>query len=479
MASVATQRRQFLKAMGGATALSLPFYSLLESSAVQGQNATRPLRLLMLYSGFGGVWEYLRPPTAGTSRDMALTPEALTFDNSVLAPLKDFSQQMVLIEGLAHTAGLIPLDETNPIATRTRLIGHDRTSASFTTAAKMQVVDKDSLPTTQSIDYYLGQKLGGSNALRSLQVGIGCMSGVTFYDSLSFNESGKRLPGITDPKAVFRQLFGNVDLGMGDAASLAHQAAVDAKVIGAVKASADRLRKRLAGPERAKLDEHLHALADIEARLGPGGGPVMCGAPMPPATSAGTDGDSVPAATKLHFDVLTQAFACDRTRFVVADWAINAGELTWIFGNDVTDMHNQVAHVIDAAGDVGATARLRCSKLQNWFAARIAELMTRFANTPDGDGTLLDNTLIVWGQDFGEDVHGGLNVPIVLLGGAQKKFRMGRYLKLQQAPGADGFTNPTQFVPYTKLLVSILNAFGIQNDTFGSPEFKGPLSELV
>jgi Protein of unknown function (DUF1552) len=478
MASIKTQRRQFLKAMGGAAAASLPFYSLLESSVVQGQNAGRPLRLLMLYSGFGGVWEFLRPPTAAGSKDMALTPEALTFTNSVLEPLKNFSQQMVLIEGLAHTVGLIPLDEANPITSRTRLIGHDRTSASFTTASSMKLVDKDTLPVSQSIDYFLGQKLGGSNAVRSLQVGIGCMSGVSFYDSLSFNESGKRLPGITDPKAVFRQLFGDAPV-MGDMAANLHKQEVDIKVVGAVKASADRLRARLAGSERAKLDEHLQALADIESRLSGSSGPVMCGTPTPPGNTAGTDGDSVPEATKLHFDVLTQAFACDRTRFAVADWAINAGELTWIFGKDVTDMHNQVAHVIDAPGETGATARLRCSKLQNWFAARIAELMQRFAETPDGDGTLLDNTLIVWGQDFGEDVHGGLNVPIILLGGAQKKFRMGRYLKLNQPVGADGYTNPTQFVPYNKLLVSIINAFGVEGDTFGSTEFKGALSELV
>ena len=56
---------------------------------------------------------------------------------------------------------------------------------------------------------------------------------------------------------------------------------------------------------------------------------------------------------------------------------------------------------------------------------------------------------------------------------------MGRYLKLQQPVGPDGYTYPPQFVAYNKLLVSILNAFGIQTDTFGSPEFKGPLSELT
>jgi hypothetical protein len=120
--------------------------------------------------------------------------------------------------------------------------------------------------------------------------------------------------------------------------------------------------------------------------------------------------------------------------------------------------------------------------LQKWHAQQLANFMGALAQTPDGRGTLLDNTLIVWAQDFGQDVHGGLNVPFVLLGGAQAKLRMGRYLRVA-TPYANDFMTPAppwqNCVPHNHLLISILNAFGIAGNTFGSTEVSGPLAGLV
>jgi hypothetical protein len=106
--------------------------------------------------------------------------------------------------------------------------------------------------------------------------------------------------------------------------------------------------------------------------------------------------------------------------------------------------------------------------------------MAALAAVPEGSGTLLDNTLIAWTQDFGADTHGGLNVPYILMGGAQGRLRLGRYLRVA-TPLSDNFAGGSwkNYVPVNKLLVSLMNAFGVPGTTFGSSEFEGPLPGLV
>ena len=121
------------------------------------------------------------------------------------------------------------------------------------------------------------------------------------------------------------------------------------------------------------------------------------------------------------------------------------------------------------------------AKLNNWYAQQLAAFMTRLQAIPENGGTLLDNTLIVWTTDFGNEVHGGLNVPFVLLGGAQNKFRMGRYLNVSTGPLNDKYPGNAvnTYAPSNQLLVSLMNACGVAGNTFGSTEFSGPLKGLT
>jgi hypothetical protein len=484
------ERRRFLKSLGlGLGVTSLPFYSLLERSVVSAADAPQPpLRLLLLHSGWGGPWDYLRPTgVTSDTRDIPLDAGRLTFTSSILEPLKAFSSNMLVIEGLATTAGLMPLDATH--STRTHLVGHDNTDPNRFTGSAINDANKDWVPTSPSLEYFLGKQLGGSNAVRSLQLGIGCTSGTSHSDTLSYNETGQRLPGITSPADAFQALFGGASAPPPpDPAAAKRLLARRKGVITAVEASVTRLRSRLAGSERAKLDEHLAALTDIESRLSATSSPVQCGAPMAPTGMAPQvgfgSGDAIPENTRMHFDILAQAFACDRTRYVVARWGeTGAGTIPWLFGSEVRDMHGDVAHNAghENMTDVGNTARLQLAKVQNWYAQRLADFMTKLKSIPEGSGTLFDNTLIVWTTDFGNEVHGGLNVPFVLLGGAQNKFRMGRYLNVSTGPLNDKYPGNavSTYAPTNQLLVSLMNACGVAGNTFGSTEFSGPLKGLT
>jgi hypothetical protein len=496
MTSRSHQRRQFLKVLGaGATAL--PFLQLLESSALQAQGVARPLRLLAICSGFGGHWGYLRPPgVAAGAAEVALTPELLTFENSVLEPLKGFASQMLVLEGIARTTGLMPY-ASKANSERTYYSGHDGYAPSAFTGAPVLEQPTGNVPTGPSIDFLLGEQLGNGTAVRSLQIGIGSVRGIPDQVNLSYNTSGAAQPAIEDPAAFFRQMFGSggapPSAGPMVDESAAIRRAQDLSIVGALSSSAKRLHGRLGATEKSKVGDHLAALADIENRLNgqnPGGAvsypPVVCDSPTMPVAGTG----SLAEATAAHFDVLTQAFACDRTRFVMADWGINRGTTDAL--QDVKDLHGEVAHQLEESGGDPANnippttkamtdlAKLNMGKLQRWYAEQLAALMTRMAQTPDGDGTLLDNTLIIWSSDFGENVHGGLNVPHILLGGAQKKFRMGRYLNF--APSSShpaGSGDIPTYQPHNRLLVSVLQAFGLDVDQFGSDEYTGTLPNLT
>jgi hypothetical protein len=473
------KRRRFLEALGVGAA-TLPFYRMLESSAVHAGGDVRPLRVLLLYSGDGGDWTYLRPKASAGPTGIALTPEMLTFDNSVLEPLAPYASSMTILEGIGMSAGLIANDPANPIASRTLYVGHEGSPANCYTGSPIVTIDGVIMPQSESLEYRLGQA-AGATYVPHLAVGIGTSVGDFPSNSLSFNEQGQPLPGARNPADAFQLLFGNVDPGrMPDNAAAEKKLAEDRRVVDALSARAQSLRARLAGPERAKLDEHLEALATLEAQLDNAAIPVDCGTPTQP-TGEGDPAADMLLATELHFEVLRQAFACDRTRFVLAGWGVDhAG--AWLFGPELDDLHNNIAHMIEGE-DVAATeaAKLNMAVLQRWHAERLKTFMDDLAATQDGAGSLLDNTLIVWATDFGRHTHGGLNVPYVLLGGAQGKLAMGRYFNHYQGEITDDWGTSgdwTKYQPNNKLLVSILNACGVAADTFGTTEFSGPLPGL-
>jgi len=496
MSSKSQQRRQFLKVLGaGATAL--PFFRLLQSSAVQAEGVARPMRLLALCTGFGGHWGYLRPPgVAANSSEVALTPELLTYENSVLEPLKGFAPQMLVLEGIARTSGLMPYAAKG--TGRTYYSGHDGYAPTAYTGSAVSELPSGNVPTGPSIDYVLGQQLGAGTQVRSLQLGVGSVRGIPDQVNLSYNMTGAAQPAIEDPAAFYRQMFGSAGAPASGTpmvdASAQRRRTQDLSIVAALNSSAKRLQGRLGATEKAKLDDHLAALADIEDRLKGDSSngpikypPVVCDSPVTPAQGkAGT----LKEATDLHFDVLTQAFACDRTRFVVADWGIDRGTTDAL--PDVKDLHGEVAHQLEESGGDPAQnippttkamtdlAKLNMGKLQRWYAQQLADLMTRMSQTPDGDGSLLDNTLIIWSSDFGENVHGGLNVPHILLGGAQKKFRMGRYLNFAPTSGHPANNGDIPgYQPHNRLLVSVLQAFGLDVSQFGSDEYTGSLPNVT
>jgi hypothetical protein len=179
----------------------------------------------------------------------------------------------------------------------------------------------------------------------------------------------------------------------------------------------------------------------------------------------------------LQLSMIAQAFACDLTRVITLQYFEDGcdGLAPWALPNVSASDPLADPHVCTHA-DPGTPGRAeKMATYQNWYSQQIVKMMDLLAAIPEGDGTVLDHTLIVWTNENGE-AHALNNVPILLLGGCSGIFKMGRYLKYTLelcdscASETDcGCTTPPTFTPHNQLLVSIANAFpGVSIDGYGN-----------
>jgi hypothetical protein len=195
----------------------------------------------------------------------------------------------------------------------------------------------------------------------------------------------------------------------------------------------------------------------------------------------------LPQMMNIMFGLVAQAFACDLTRFATFRFGVSGDGWPMPFlGSDLnTDTHNNIAHQYQF--NSGNANSVSFAKLQNWYTQQVVSFLDMLDAIPEGDGTVLDHTIIFWSTEMGDPAgHGSINLPIVLMGGANKAFRMGRFLKFptqwDDLPGPCVNGHPEAcagMTAHNHVLVSIAQAFGMQIDTFGWAGATGPLPGLT
>jgi hypothetical protein len=414
----------------------------------------------------------------------------LSYANCSLQPFDDaatygksFKDKLLVLEGIDH------LSNAN---------GHDSAGTILTGSTIDSSVRR---PSNSSLDQYLAvtKGLGHDTRITSVNLGVGNDAtdpGLT----LSYGDGGAPLPKIIDPVAAFHLLFDGLAVSSDPAAMAAaeRKRKLGQSVVDYVRWDVTRLRTGLAAPEQQKLDQHLNALHEIEKQLGGGsmtGGPVCAVPSMPdaskfPKLKQYNGGEQYfDAITDAQIDMLAQALACDVTRF----GTLFMNDLSYS-GNPLmlpADNHGAVAHTYNAStvgnnnvtqpGD--AASWLPLAKFNKYCYSKVARLMQKL----DQLG-ILDSTIIYVTSDMGNpSLHSTRNVPTVIAGGANGKFKMGRRLKLAaDCPSTDMWceTKPT-YTPTTnsKILVSIAQAFDQEVDSFGTQPIKanvtGPLSAIM
>jgi hypothetical protein len=197
---------------------------------------------------------------------------------------------------------------------------------------------------------------------------------------------------------------------------------------------------------------------------------------------------AIPARIAGHIEVIKHAMACDRTRVAALTFCpeLAGGTPSWVKGWAGGPMH-VVSH--DQNSTVNATAKQAIeshTRLQIAYAQMFADLLAALDSVAEGPGTMLDNSIVVWGQPMS---HGGRhvnwNIPVVVAGGANSGLNLGRYYKFGtwqegvdwSTTRANWYQRPTESdrQPHNRLLVSIARAFGVNTDTVGDPRFKGGL----
>jgi hypothetical protein len=269
------------------------------------------------------------------------------------------------------------------------------------------------------------------------------------------------VPPEDDPYQAFKRIFG--DLG-SDPAAIARLRAERHTVLDAVTDDYALLSKRLGLADRQKVEAHLEAIQEIEKRLdAPGVLGGACKAPEMGAPVEVFENDNYPALGKLQLDLLAMSLACDLTRVATVQWTtVQTGKVFRWLGQD--EPHHTLSH----AGESDAARQEMLVDIGRWHAQQLAYLCKKLDSVPEGDGTVLDNTVILWCTDIANgSTHARRDMPYVLVGGAGGALKTGRHLKYEGALHND-------------LLTAIANAMGVPTKRFGNPEYcNGPLAGLL
>ena len=437
-------RRRFLAGLGLSAAAS-PFVPLLNAS---GQEMTQPKRLVLFFTPHGTIWDQWLPTGAETS--FTLSP--------ILSPLARHQNRLTVLAGLA-----IPDQGVGAPHTKgSSLLWTGSTLADDNTFARSDCSGGCTFGWNSgpSVDQMIVQTIKPPTVYKSLQFGDRCGSN-TPACRMIYTAAQQPLGPETDPWAAFTRIFGPVT----DPTGFAKQQASRRSSLDAVQSELQTLLKAAPAADRAKIQAHLDAVRSLEQRLTTAL-PRSCTAPTLPTKVAAHDPMSTPTLMDAHFDLMASALACDLTRVmsyqhVVAD--NDATVYTWL---SHTDPHHSMTHAPDSDKDTWA----KVQQIYTWYATKFAELLDRLAAIPEGSGSVLDNTIVVWGSELGKaNTHSLAKVPFVVAGGGGGTLRPGRFLQF-----ADGVT-------HNRLLVSLCQAMGataIQSVGNTDPS-SGPLPGLL
>jgi hypothetical protein len=235
-------------------------------------------------------------------------------------------------------------------------------------------------------------------------------------------------------------------------------------VLDLLRGELGELRNRVGAEEAGKLDAHLAVLRRMETSLSGPAANLSCDAPPPVMQLDPNAHQNFADITRAQTDLLVTALACGLTRVATLQLSHTVGPhvFSWL---GLSEGHHSLSHMDDS----NTTGVMQFVTAERWISEQFGYLVQQLAALPEpgGDGTLLDHTLVVWAKELADGrLHDNVSVPFILAG-ANGFLTPGRYLKL----GGE---------PHQKLLVSICQAMGLDNATFGDPSHgTGPLGGLL
>ena len=430
-------RRTMLKGVGVSVALPLLDAMIPAGTALAQTAAARKLRVGFFYIPHGAIlWNTGHGPEmdhwtpSGAGADFKLSP--------ILSPLEDYKHLVTSFSNLENRASAASVHNYNPA---TWLSG------------VMPDLQAPGPSMSATIDQIIAGHIGQETALPSMEVAaegdiqaVACAAGYgcLYSSTLSYRNANSPLPMEANPRKVFEQLF-------GEGATAEERVAIvkqKRSLLDLISERTQALQQDLGPADRVRLDSYLETVREIERRVELAQNRDLSGVEVP-ETPLGEQ-DSFDEQVRLMFDLIAIAYQADLTR--VASY-IMVGEGTNRTYNHigVPDSFHPLSHHADHLDRIQ-----KLIKIQTYHVERFADFVAKLANTPDGEGTLLDNSMLLYGSNMGNsNVHSNYPVPNVLVGGGAGRLNGGRQIELPER------------TTISNLHLTVLNKAGLGMESFG------------
>jgi hypothetical protein len=414
----------------------------LPSLARAAQDQPRKQRLIVMFSPNGTVPNDFWPDKAGEEFEL----------KSIMKPLAAYQDQMLVLRGLCDRVrgdGDSHMRGMSCLLTGDELFPGNIQGGSHTPAGWAKGISID-----QELKNFLQAKEETRTRFGSLEMGVSVPERADPWTRMVYSGPNKPVAPIDDPYQMFSKLYGQVR----DRESLA-------SVLDDVQEDLRKVRKHLSQSDRQLLEEHETFVRQMEKELQTAAKQKLeVPAPKFPMGVQNSN-DNMPQISKMQIDLMVSAMANDMTRVATLQYTRSVGQarMKWL---GIDDGHHGLSHKPDS----DKKAQEQLVKINTWYCEQLKYLVDQLAATPEpgGQGTLLDNTTILWGNELGKGNNHTLDdIPFVLVGGGLN-FRMGRSLQLKKTP-------------HNRLLMSIAHGMGHHVKEFGMSNFckEGVLSELT
>lgn len=430
-------RRALLRGVG--TAMALPLLDSMVGSARAAEADQLPKRLQIFYMPNGMIMTSFTPKTTGAGYEMSPT----------LQPLAAFRDRFTVITGLSQ-----PKKGDAP--------PHARNCAGFLTGAEVKHTDGFDFRAGMSMDQIVARQFGQSTQLASLELGLEPPSlngtcevsaSCAYTNTLSWRDPTTPMPVIVNPRDVFERMFGDSD-GVDPKSRLA-QLKRQASILDFVMDDAATMSRSLGAGDRHKLNQYMEAVRDVERRIQKaeqgGQGAVSTDFARPSGIP-----DTFEAHMRVMVDLQVLAMQADLTR--VSSFMLGREISNRAYPEiGVADAHHMLSH---HGNDPEKIAKL--VKINQLHMEQFAYYLKRMSETKDGEGSLLDRTLVMAGAAMGNpNEHDSDDLPLMIAGGLTKG---GRHIA---APKGTAISN---------LLVTVMDTLGVRHDAIG--DSTGSLSQL-
>lgn len=424
-------RRAFLQTLG--TTLALPLLDAMVPALSFAKNtaADPRVRLGFVYVPNGIIMDRWTP--AGEGAGFAFAP--------IMKALEPFRENLLVLSGLAQVNGRALGDGSGD---------HARAGATWLTGVHPKKTEGADIRAGISADQIAARELGKITQLGSLEIGLeaptlagSCDTGYScaYTNTISWRSPTTPNPMEVNPRAVFEHLFGEAD--STDPAARLASLNEQRSILDYVAADVSRLKGGLGPSDSRKLTEYLEAIRDIERRIQKAE-EQSATMKLPEMERPSSIPEEFEEHAKLMIDLMVIAYQTDMTR-VVSCMLAREGSNRSYRSIGVPDGHHSVTHHRNDPEKVEKTA-----KINHLHAQTFAYLLQRMRSTPDGDGTLLDHSMILYGSSISDgNAHTHDNLPIVLAGGACGRIKGGRHVVFPKE------------TPMNNLLLTMLSKAGV------------------